>query len=60
MGTVDEDATAEVYAKTAKYFESIERVQEEVDRYHASLIVKKDPYAGQVPEVQVDGCEPCV
>lgn len=32
---VDDDATAELHVKTVKYFKSIERVQEEVDRHHA-------------------------
>jgi len=34
---VDEDATAELRVKTVKYFKSIERVQEEVERSHAAL-----------------------
>jgi len=44
---VDEDATAELHVKTVKYFKSIERVQEEVDRYHAELVAKGDPHADQ-------------
>jgi glucosamine-6-phosphate deaminase len=34
---VDEDATAELHVKTVKYFKSIERVQDEVERTHAEL-----------------------
>jgi len=34
---VDEDATAELHVKTVKYFKSIERVQDEVDKAHAEL-----------------------
>jgi len=33
----DEDATAELHVKTVKYFKSIERVQEEVERNQAAL-----------------------
>jgi len=36
---VDEDATAELHVKTVKYFKSIERVQEEVDRHRAQLTI---------------------
>ncbi|KAJ7928510.1 glucosamine-6-phosphate isomerase [Mycena leptocephala] len=34
---VDEDATAELHVKTVKYFRSIERVQDEVERTQAEL-----------------------
>ncbi|KAI6148478.1 hypothetical protein BKA82DRAFT_4137465 [Pisolithus tinctorius] len=34
---VDEDATAELHVKTVKYFKSIERVQEEVERTQRAL-----------------------
>lgn len=34
---VDEDATAELHVKTVKYFKSIERVQEEVERAQQAL-----------------------
>lgn len=44
---VDEDATAELHVKTVKYFKSIERVQEEVELYHAELVAKGDPQADQ-------------
>jgi len=36
----DEDATAELHVKTVKYFKSIERVQEEVDKMQADLKAK--------------------
>lgn len=42
----DEDATAELHVKTVKYFKSIERVQDEVERHHAELLAAK----GQPPE----------
>lgn len=47
---VDEDATAELRVKTVKYFKSIERTQEEVDRYHAHLFTRRGSSAdcGQV------------
>ena len=44
---MDEDATAELHVKTVKYFKSIERVQDEVERYHAELVAKGDPHADQ-------------
>ena len=44
---VDEDATAELHVKTVKYFKSIERVQEEVERYHMDLSTKGDSQVGQ-------------
>jgi len=34
---VDEDATNELHVKTVKYFKSIEKVQEEVERNHEAL-----------------------
>ncbi|KAJ6576861.1 hypothetical protein B0H10DRAFT_2236178 [Mycena sp. CBHHK59/15] len=34
---IDEDATAELHVKTVKYFRSIERVQDEVERTQAEL-----------------------
>ncbi|KDR75262.1 hypothetical protein GALMADRAFT_540842 [Galerina marginata CBS 339.88] len=37
---VDEDATAELHVKTVKYFKSIERVQDEVERTQAELKAK--------------------
>jgi len=37
---VDEDATSELHVKTVKYFKSIERVQDEVERRHANLKAK--------------------
>jgi glucosamine-6-phosphate deaminase len=40
---VDEDATAELHVKTVKYFKSIERVQEEVERSQAALRLKGKP-----------------
>ncbi|KZT20544.1 Glucosamine/galactosamine-6-phosphate isomerase [Neolentinus lepideus HHB14362 ss-1] len=40
---VDEDATAELHVKTVKYFKSIERVQDEVERMHAELRAKGVP-----------------
>ncbi|PPQ89709.1 hypothetical protein CVT25_014110, partial [Psilocybe cyanescens] len=36
----DEDATAELHVKTVKYFKSIERVQDEVERTQAELKAK--------------------
>ncbi|TFY80174.1 hypothetical protein EWM64_g3844 [Hericium alpestre] len=36
----DEDATAELRVKTVKYFKSIERVQEEVEKAHADLYLE--------------------
>ncbi|KAF9460754.1 glucosamine-6-phosphate isomerase [Collybia nuda] len=36
---VDEDATSELHVKTVKYFKSIERVQDEVERSHAKFKV---------------------
>lgn len=50
MIVVDEDATAELRVKTVKYFKSIERTQEEVDRYHAHLFTRRGSSAdcGQV------------
>ena len=44
---MDEDATAELHVKTVKYFKSIERVQEEVERHPADLIAEGDPHADQ-------------
>lgn len=44
---MDEDATAELHVKTVKYFKSIERVQEEVERYHVDQIAAGDPRAEQ-------------
>jgi len=49
---VDEDATAELHVKTVKYFKSIERVQEEVERRHAELKAQ-----GNVQEQQVGSME---
>ncbi|EPQ52407.1 hypothetical protein GLOTRDRAFT_47742, partial [Gloeophyllum trabeum ATCC 11539] len=40
---VDEDATAELHVKTVKYFKSIERVQDEVERMHRELREKGVP-----------------
>ncbi|KAF9018453.1 glucosamine-6-phosphate isomerase [Hymenopellis radicata] len=37
---VDEDATSELHVKTVKYFASIERVQDEVERTQAALKAK--------------------
>lgn len=37
---VDEDATAELHVKTVKYFRSIERVQEEVEKMQSELKAK--------------------
>jgi len=34
---VDEDATSDLHVKTVKYFKSIERVQDEVEKTHAEL-----------------------
>jgi glucosamine-6-phosphate deaminase len=39
----DEDATAELHVKTVKYFKSIERVQDEVERTQAALRLKGKP-----------------
>ena len=44
---VDKGATAELHVKTVKCFKSIERVQEEVDRYRAGLTIKGGFHAGQ-------------
>ncbi|KAA1479009.1 Glucosamine/galactosamine-6-phosphate isomerase [Dentipellis sp. KUC8613] len=44
----DEDATAELRVKTVKYFKSIERVQEEVERAHAELDLPDGPYLNGV------------
>jgi glucosamine-6-phosphate deaminase len=38
---VDEDATSDLHVKTVKYFKSIERVQDEVEKTHAALKTKK-------------------
>jgi glucosamine-6-phosphate deaminase len=43
----DEDATAELHVKTVKYFKSIERVQDEVERTQAELKAK-----GRIAEEQ--------
>ncbi|KAF9467665.1 hypothetical protein BDZ94DRAFT_1248700 [Collybia nuda] len=40
---VDEDATAELLVKTVKYFRSIERVQDDVERVQAELHAKGKP-----------------
>jgi len=37
---VDEDATLELRVKTVKYFKSIERVQDDVEKHHAELRAK--------------------
>ena len=37
---------AELHVKTVKYFKSIERVQDEVERHHAELLAAK----GEPPE----------
>ncbi|KLO13633.1 glucosamine-6-phosphate isomerase [Schizopora paradoxa] len=37
---VDEDATLELRVKTVKYFKSIERVQDDVEKHHADLRAK--------------------
>ncbi|KIM86408.1 hypothetical protein PILCRDRAFT_816361 [Piloderma croceum F 1598] len=42
---VDEDATSELHVKTVKYFKSIERVQDEVEKKHAGLRTKGLPAA---------------
>jgi len=42
---IDEDATAELHVKTVKYFKSIERVQDEVERHHAELLAQGEPDA---------------
>ncbi|KAF8995513.1 glucosamine-6-phosphate isomerase [Cyathus striatus] len=49
---VDEDATAELHVKTVKYFKSIERVQEEVEKTQAEL--KK---RGKIIEEQLGSME---
>jgi len=43
---VDEDATAELHVKTVKYFRSIERVQEEVEKTQSELKAKKGAQNG--------------
>ncbi|KAJ8076900.1 Glucosamine-6-phosphate isomerase (Glucosamine-6-phosphate deaminase) (GNPDA) (GlcN6P deaminase) [Marasmius tenuissimus] len=48
----DEDATAELHVKTVKYFKSIERVQEEVERTQHELKMK-----GKVETEQVGSME---
>ncbi|KAK1229132.1 Glucosamine-6-phosphate isomerase (Glucosamine-6-phosphate deaminase) (GNPDA) (GlcN6P deaminase) [Marasmius sp. AFHP31] len=48
----DEDATAELHVKTVKYFKSIERVQEEVERTQHELKLK-----GKVETEQVGSME---
>ncbi|KAF4567793.1 Glucosamine-6-phosphate isomerase (Glucosamine-6-phosphate deaminase) (GNPDA) (GlcN6P deaminase) [Pleurotus pulmonarius] len=53
---IDEDATAELHVKTVKYFKSIERVQEEVERTQAELKAKGVKRAG-VAEQQVGSME---
>jgi len=49
---VDEDATAELHVKTVKYFKSIERVQDDVEKKHAVLKTKGledgDPQLGSM------------
>jgi len=49
---VDEDATAELHVKTVKYFKSIERVQDEVERTQAELKAK-----GRIAEEQLGSLE---
>ncbi|KAF7428497.1 Glucosamine-6-phosphate isomerase (Glucosamine-6-phosphate deaminase) (GNPDA) (GlcN6P deaminase) [Pleurotus ostreatus] len=53
---IDEDATAELHVKTVKYFKSIERVQEEVERNQAELKANGVKGAG-VAEQQVGSME---
>jgi len=48
----DEDATAELHVKTVKYFKSIERVQDEVERTQAELKAK-----GKITEEQLGSLE---
>ncbi|KAH7909772.1 hypothetical protein BJ138DRAFT_1066460 [Hygrophoropsis aurantiaca] len=48
---VDEDATSELHVKTVKYFKSIERVQEEVERTQAELR-RRGKEAGQVGSME--------
>jgi len=43
---IDEDATAELHVKTVKYFKSIERVQDEVERHHAELAAQGETDSG--------------
>jgi len=53
---VDEDATLELHVKTVKYFRSIERVQEEVERTQAELKARGVTEAGAA-EQQVGSME---
>ncbi|KAK7057486.1 glucosamine-6-phosphate isomerase [Favolaschia claudopus] len=53
---VDEDATAELHVKTVKYFRSIERVQDEVERTQAELKARGVLQAGAA-EQQVGSME---
>ncbi|KAF8973174.1 hypothetical protein BDZ97DRAFT_1779858 [Flammula alnicola] len=48
----DEDATAELHVKTVKYFKSIERVQDEVERTQAELKAR-----GKITEEQLGSLE---
>ncbi|KJA20782.1 hypothetical protein HYPSUDRAFT_166687 [Hypholoma sublateritium FD-334 SS-4] len=47
----DEDATAELHVKTVKYFKSIERVQDEVERTQAELKARGKKAEEQVASV---------
>ncbi|KAF8160858.1 hypothetical protein B0H34DRAFT_698437 [Crassisporium funariophilum] len=49
---VDEDATSELHVKTVKYFKSIERVQDEVERTQAELKLR-----GKIAVAQVGSLE---
>jgi glucosamine-6-phosphate deaminase len=53
---VDEDATAELHVKTVKYFRSIERVQDEVEKTQAELKARGIKKAGAA-EQQVGSME---
>ncbi|KAF8895707.1 glucosamine-6-phosphate isomerase [Gymnopilus junonius] len=51
---VDEDATAELHVKTVKYFKSIERVQDEVERTQEEL---KARAKGRIADEQIGSLE---